>query len=183
MHFLQLPHQCPCCCSGDHSLRTIGLLAILLFHSLGNWGSMKQNDCSRPQSKLKWARNSGRLPRWYSGKESDCQYRRSKRRSFDFWVGKILWSRKLQPTPVFFPGKFHGQKSLVGHSSWGHKESIRDWAHTRREIQESLKQKQFKSSFKLEPVRNFPPYSLWRKDLLSKFTEEIRLWGKCLICI
>ena len=24
--------------------------------------------------------------------------------------------------PVFFPGKFHGQRSLVGYSSWGHKE-------------------------------------------------------------
>jgi len=25
------------------------------------------------------------------------------------WVGKIPWRRKWQPTPVFFPGKFHGQ--------------------------------------------------------------------------
>ena len=28
-----------------------------------------------------------------------------------------------QPTPVFLPGKFHGQKSLAGYSPWGHKES------------------------------------------------------------
>ena len=28
-----------------------------------------------------------------------------------------------QLTPVFFPGKFHGQRSLVGYSLWGHKES------------------------------------------------------------
>ena len=28
-----------------------------------------------------------------------------------------------QPTPVFSPGKFHGQRSLVGYSPWGHKES------------------------------------------------------------
>ena len=27
------------------------------------------------------------------------------------------------PTPVFLPGKFHGQRSLVGYSPWGHKES------------------------------------------------------------
>ena len=26
------------------------------------------------------------------------------------------------PTPVFFPGKFHGQRSLVGFSPWGRKE-------------------------------------------------------------
>ena len=25
--------------------------------------------------------------------------------------------------PVFLPGKLHGQRSLVGYSSWGHKES------------------------------------------------------------
>ena len=28
-----------------------------------------------------------------------------------------------QPTPVFSPGEFHGQRSLVGYSPWGHKES------------------------------------------------------------
>ena len=32
-------------------------------------------------------------------------------------------SRKWQPTPVFLPGESHGQKSLVGYSLWGHKES------------------------------------------------------------
>ena len=29
--------------------------------------------------------------------------------------------RALQPTPVFLPGKSHGQKSLVGYSPWSHK--------------------------------------------------------------
>ena len=29
----------------------------------------------------------------------------------------------LQHTPVFFPGKFHGQRSLAGYSPWGHEES------------------------------------------------------------
>ena len=41
---------------------------------------------------------------------------------FDPWVGKILWKRKWQPTPVVLPGKFQGQRNLVGYSSWGHKE-------------------------------------------------------------
>ena len=48
------------------------------------------------------------------------QYRRSR---FDPWVGKIPWSGKWQPTPVFFPGAFHRQRSVVGYSPWGHKES------------------------------------------------------------
>ena len=41
---------------------------------------------------------------------------------FDPWVGKILWRRKWQPTPVLLPGKSHGWRSLVGYSPWGHKE-------------------------------------------------------------
>ena len=45
------------------------------------------------------------LPRWLSGNESACQCRR--------------W----QPTPVFLPGKFQGQRYLAGYSPWGHKES------------------------------------------------------------
>ena len=31
--------------------------------------------------------------------------------------------RKWQPTPVFLPGKLHGQRSLVGYSPWGRKGS------------------------------------------------------------
>ena len=40
-----------------------------------------------------------------------------------FWVGKIRWRREWLPTPVFSPGEFHGQRRLVGYSSWGHKKS------------------------------------------------------------
>ena len=39
------------------------------------------------------------------------------------WVRKIPWRRKWQPTPVFLPGESHGQRSVVGYSPWGHKES------------------------------------------------------------
>ena len=42
---------------------------------------------------------------------------------FNPWVGKIPWRRKWQPTLVLLPGKFHGQKSLVGSNPWGRKES------------------------------------------------------------
>ena len=37
--------------------------------------------------------------------------------------GLSSWRRKRQPTLVFFPGKTHGQKSLVGCGLWGPKES------------------------------------------------------------
>jgi len=37
--------------------------------------------------------------------------------------GRFPWRREWQPTPVFSPGEFHGQSSLVGHSPWGGNES------------------------------------------------------------
>ena len=46
-----------------------------------------------------------------------------KRPRFDPWVGKMPWRRTWQPIPVFLPGKFHAQRSLVGYSPWGCKES------------------------------------------------------------
>ena len=39
------------------------------------------------------------------------------------WVGKIPWRREWHPTPVFLPGEFHEQRSLVGYSPWGLRES------------------------------------------------------------
>ena len=41
-----------------------------------------------------------------------------RRPGFNPWVGKIPWRREQLPTPIFWPGEFHGL-----HSSWGHKES------------------------------------------------------------
>ena len=59
-----------------------------------------------------------------------------RRSRFNHWVRKILWRREWQPTPVFLPGKPHGKRSLVGYSTWGHKELDRtEWlthTHTHR---------------------------------------------------
>ena len=40
----------------------------------------------------------------------------AERPEYDPWVRKIPWRRKWQTTPVFLPGKSHGQKSLGGYS-------------------------------------------------------------------
>ena len=72
--------------------------------------------------KLKWCIPILGFPRWCTGKEYACQDRKCNRHGFDSWVGKIPWSRKWQSALVFLPGKFHGQRSLAGYSSWGHKE-------------------------------------------------------------
>ena len=58
------------------------------------------------------------FPGGASGKESASQCRRHR---FDPCVRKIPWRRKWLPTPVFLPGKSHGQRSLVGYSPWAHK--------------------------------------------------------------
>ena len=57
-----------------------------------------------------------RLPWWFHGKEPACNV-------FNPWVGKIPWRRAWQPTPGFLPGEFHGQRSLLCHNLWSHKQS------------------------------------------------------------
>ena len=60
------------------------------------------------------------FPGGASGKEPACQCRSC---GFDPWVRKIPWRKVWQPTPVFLPGKSHGQRSLAGGRLWSHKES------------------------------------------------------------
>ena len=54
-----------------------------------------------------------------SGKEPACQFRRYKRHGFSLWVGRFPWRKAWQSAPVFFPGKSHRKRSLVGYSPWG----------------------------------------------------------------
>ena len=62
------------------------------------------------------------FPRWRNGKESTCQYhKRCKRHRFNPCIRKIPCRWKWQPTPVFLPGKSHGQRSLAGYSLWVHR--------------------------------------------------------------
>ena len=41
--------------------------------------------------------------------------------------GRFPWRRKWQPTPIFLPGKSHGQRSLEGYNPWGLKELDTTW--------------------------------------------------------
>ena len=61
------------------------------------------------------------------GPEYACQCKRYLRRGFNPWARKISWSRQWQPTPVFLPGKFHGQRSLTGFGPWSCRVGP-DWA-------------------------------------------------------
>ena len=51
------------------------------------------------------------------------QQRRHKKQGFDPGSRRFPETGKCQPTPLFFPGESHGQRSLVGYSPQGRKES------------------------------------------------------------
>ena len=63
--------------------------------------------CPWPHWLLDW-----NIPWWLSG-ERICLL--TLEMQVNPWVGKMLWRRKWQPTPVFLPGTSHGQRCLVGY--------------------------------------------------------------------
>ena len=73
-----------------------------------------------------------------------------RRPRFNPWVGKILWKRKWQPAPGFWPGEFQGQRSLAGYNPRSCKESD----VTKRLIFSHLRWLDFqrRSHFKLQGV-------------------------------
>ena len=67
------------------------------------------------------------LPWWLSRWRIHLHCRRC---GFDPRVRKIPWRRKWQPTLVFLPGEFQGQRSLAGYSPQVHKSQTRLITHT-----------------------------------------------------
>ena len=61
------------------------------------------------------------VPSWLRWSRICLQCRRP---GFHPWVRKIPWEWEWPPTPVFLPGKSHGQRSLAVCSPW----SSKDWA-------------------------------------------------------
>ena len=66
------------------------------------------------------------MAQWFKKKKKICL--QCRRRRLDPWVGKIPWRRAWQPTPVFWPGESHGQRSLADYSLWGCKRVIHEWS-------------------------------------------------------
>ena len=60
------------------------------------------------------------FPGGSDGKESDCDVGDP---GLIPGSGRSPGEKKRHPIPVFLPGEFHGQRSLVGYSPWGCKES------------------------------------------------------------
>ena len=68
-----------------------------------------------------WERSAGEgigSPLQYSWASPEAQLVKNPPAMRDTWAGKIPWRRERLPTPVFWPGEFHGL-----YSPWGHKES------------------------------------------------------------
>ena len=71
----------------------------------------------------RWAKGGGPLSQERGQQEhglapSGCLWTTTQEMQLDSRVGKIPWSRKWKPIPVFLPGEPHGQRSLVGYSPW-----------------------------------------------------------------
>ena len=98
-----------------------------------------------------------------------------RRPQFDPWVGKIPWRREWLPTPVFLPGEFHGDRSLVGYSSWGHKElDTTEWlththTHTHRQFQK-LSPQMAEAAFSI-PRALASEDASWQDSVLFTLTE------------
>ena len=74
---------------------------------------------------------------------------------FDPCIGNIPWRRAQQPTPVFLPGESHGQRSLVGYSLEGSKESDRTKVTKHARMQ----------SFQIIPILQNLPYACLFKEI------------------
>ena len=81
------------------------------------------------------------LPWWIISKKSTCNARD---------VGSVPGSgrfpgeRKWQPTPVFLPGEFHGQRSVAGCGPWGYRRVGHKWLKNKKSVWYIYKQRYFK---------------------------------------
>ena len=87
-----------------------------------------QDNCDMHLDFKKWLQVFLLFGDFPGGSDSKSVCLQCRRPRYDPCVRKIPWRRKWQPTPVLLPGKSHRQRSLVGYSSWGRKESDRtEW--------------------------------------------------------
>ena len=116
------------------------------------------------------------LPLWLSWLRICLQCGRP---GFGPWVGKFPWRRERLPTPVFWPGEFHGL-----YSPWGHKES-----DTTEQLSLHFTQSLHSFTFFQCPLHSDPhifSFSGWWRILFTTHRHEKagawrKSWG-CLCC-
>ena len=79
----------------------------------------------RDRTQVSYASRVGRWPWWLRWWRI---YLQCGRPGFNPWFGKIPWRREQLPTPVFWPGEFHGQRRLAVYSPWGSQRVGHEWA-------------------------------------------------------
>ena len=111
----------------------------------------------------------------YGVTQSQTLLKRLSSSRFSPWVGKIPWRRAWQPTLVFLPGKSHGQRSPLGYSPWGHKESEMTEA-TEHSTQKNTYTKNKITEASPIPIQlPFCTNSVEWADSLCQFSENISL--------
>ena len=104
---------------GTHANPSLAILSSILC-PLFNLFFTQQSECTDFQMEIIWVSTLLTLPWLLIWWRICLKYRRQ---GFSLWFGKIPWRRERLPTPVFWPGEFHGQRSLAGYCPWSHKES------------------------------------------------------------
>ena len=95
--------------------------------------------------------------------------------------GKITWGREWQPTPLFLPGEFHGQRRLAGPSPWGCKRAgpyivtkQQLFWNTLGSLPLENHQLNFIDNYILSPCNNLPTRWCSLKILVNEHIDERR---------
>ena len=106
----------------NNNSRHFFIVHHVYYQVLYGFANLKSTVCRptvpRSSSEMQTLRSYPKASQAAQWSPGDCR-----RHRFDPWVRKIPWRRAWQPTPIVLPGESHGQRSLVGYSPWGHKES------------------------------------------------------------
>ena len=116
-----------------------------------------------------------RLPWWLKWERICIQCRRP---GFNPCVGKILWRKKQQSTPVFLPGKSHGQRSMPGLQSLGLQRVGQDWVtNTHMSTHLTLfKIEEHKSHYQASFRHSWTRKLRKTASLLSKKRHAVQTW-------
>ena len=96
------------------------------------------------------------------------------------WPSPWQWRRKWEPTPVFFPGKSHGHRILVGYSPWVHREWLRRTHRSTGGERGKQERKSQKATYSFLSSR----WSIDRKDVAGgRRREEAVHLRKIKVCV
>jgi len=108
----------------------------------------------------------------FSSKESACNAGDTGHAGSILGVRKIPWRREWQPTPVFLPGKSHGQRSLAGLESIESQRVGHDWSDWAGAKQEYRCEASLKSGYNCPLHVDITVYFIWTYDRLQQYMNH-----------